>query len=108
MKNERVAWFCFTTFALLGQSWYHTVSTERQPMVSATSVSDADLLEHLNSLDWPKTEVTLVPMQISPPDLDEEIQHSSEPASNVDDVYSKGYTEGYHRALEQVYCPRTK
>lgn len=105
MNKERVAWFCFTSLALIGQYCYHIVDSKRQPMVSATSVSDADLLEQLNSLDWPKTEITLIPDLIVPPDLDEEIQYSSEPASDVDDIYSKGYTDGYHRALEQVYCP---
>jgi hypothetical protein len=92
-KNERVAWMCFAACAVAIQYFYfidyQALSSVRQEQKIDAKVVEQD--ENTMNLQ----------------ELLSVFDESPELNPMPDEAYSRGYTDGYHRATEQMQCPST-
>lgn len=117
MKTERIFWLCFTTVALVCQHFVMRDMQKNQPsMVSAATV-DGDIAESSQSPPDPMLEYPIFTDEkdlalqylFTEPEIEQKIETSKDISANDSatsmDEYSRGYTDGYHRATEQMNCP---
>lgn len=116
MKYERILWASFTALALLCQYFLLTDRQQNQPsMVSAASpeevIPDEEQIPPDLMQEFPlfaKGEEIDVEYLFTEPEQNVEQSKDSSFVNSNDppmDDYSRGYTDGYHRATEQMNCP---
>lgn len=100
MKNERVCWLCFTVVALLGEYYFLTSQQEKLTMVSSAGTEEHKVVVIEKAEDAIKVEEPVKVAETTSETTDE----SPSETEGLSD-YSRGYTDGYHRATEQMQCP---